>query len=72
MRSLFIFLTASLTLFVSNAFAADPGFCNGYATAAVRQAERARDWPTLPAGIGRHALDYGLSSSLRLVHHGAL
>jgi hypothetical protein len=51
MRAFFVLLAASLTLFVSDAFAADPGFCNGYSTAAVRQVERAREWAACRPGL---------------------
>jgi hypothetical protein len=52
MRALFILLAVSLTTpFVSAAFAADPGFCSGYATAAVRQVEVARETPPCRPGL---------------------
>jgi hypothetical protein len=51
MRVLFILLGISLTVFASNAFAADPGFCANYSTAAVRQAAAARENPACRPGL---------------------
>jgi hypothetical protein len=51
MRALFILLAVSLTGFVSDAFAADPGFCANYSTAAVRQVEVARESPACRPGL---------------------
>jgi len=51
MRAFFILLGISLTVIASNAFAADPGFCANYSTAAVRQVEAARQNPACRPGL---------------------
>jgi hypothetical protein len=51
MRTFFILLGISLTIFASHAFAADPGFCSNYSTAAVRQVQAARKNPACRPGL---------------------
>jgi hypothetical protein len=51
MRTFFILLGISLTVFASHAFAADPGFCSNYSTAAVRQVQAARENPACRPGL---------------------
>jgi hypothetical protein len=68
MRVFFILLAVAATALVSDAFAADPGFCSEYARAAVRQAERAREWAACRPGLvgDRWSSDYRIHYGWRI------